>query len=65
MITVYVEPENETLTFVRHSTVLRLQDQMGLRVNDALVIRGDMLLTPDDRLNDGDEIRIRKVMSTG
>jgi sulfur carrier protein len=65
MITVFVEPDNETLTFARHSTVLRLQEQMGLRVNDALVICGDKLLTPDDRLNDGDQIRIRKVMSTG
>lgn len=65
MITVFVEPDNETLTFKRHSTVLRLQEQMGLRVNDALVIRGDKLLTPDDRLSDGDLIRIRKVMSTG
>ncbi|PKN07523.1 MAG: hypothetical protein CVU73_12255 [Deltaproteobacteria bacterium HGW-Deltaproteobacteria-8] len=65
MITVFVEPDNETLTFARHSTVLRLQEQMGLRVNDALVIRGDKLLTPDDRLNSGDLIRIRKVMSTG
>ena len=42
-----------------------LQRCLGLRVNDALIIRGDRLLTPDDRLHDGDEIRVRKVMSTG
>lgn len=65
MITVLVEPDNETLTFKRHNTVLMLQRRLGLRVNDALIIRGDRLLTPDDRLNDGDEIRVRKVMSTG
>jgi sulfur carrier protein len=65
MITVFVEPDNETLTFARHNTVLMLQRRLGLRVNDALIIRGDRLLTPDSRLNDGDEIRIRKVMSTG
>lgn len=65
MITVCVEPDNETFTFERLNTVLMLQKRLGLRVNDALVIRGDVLLTPDCRLNDGDTIRIRKVMSTG
>jgi len=65
MITVFVEPDNKTFTFARHNTVLMLQKQLGLRVNDALVIRGDALLTPDSRLSDGDEIRIRKVISTG
>lgn len=65
MITVFVEPDNETFTFERHNTVLMLQRRLGLRVNDALVIRGDRLLTSDDRLVDGDQIRIRKVTSTG
>ncbi|MDQ7835348.1 MAG: hypothetical protein RDU24_08195 [Humidesulfovibrio sp.] len=65
MITVFIEPDNETLTFERHNTVLMLQRKLNLRVNDALVIRGDKLLTPDCQLKDGDEIRIRKVMSTG
>lgn len=65
MITVFVEPDNETFTFEKHNTVLMLQKRLGLRVNDALVIRGDMLLTPDSRLEDGDQIRIRKVTSTG
>ncbi|GAB6126280.1 hypothetical protein [Humidesulfovibrio idahonensis] len=65
MIIVSVEPDNKTLTFQRHNTVLMLQKALGLRVNDALIIRGDQLLTPDSRLNDGDEILVRKVMSTG
>ena len=65
MITVFVEPDNETLTFKRHNTVLMLQRRLGLRVNDALVIRGPELLTPDRRLDDGDMLRIRKVTSTG
>jgi len=65
MITVYVEPDNETLTFERHNTVLMLQKRLGLRVNDALIIRGATLLTPDSRLEDGDEIRVRKVISRG
>ena len=65
MITVFVEPDNETLVFERHNTVLMLQRRLGLRVNDALIIRGDSLLTPDMRLLDGDQIRVRKVTSTG
>lgn len=65
MITVHVEPDNETMTFERHNTVLMLQKRLGLRVNDALIIRGSTLLTPDSRLEDGDEIRVRKVISRG
>ncbi len=65
MITVHVEPDNETMTFDRHNTVLMLQKRLGLRVNDALIIRGTTLLTPDSRLEDGDEIRVRKVISRG
>ncbi|MBU1230256.1 MAG: hypothetical protein KKA55_08105 [Proteobacteria bacterium] len=65
MITVFIEPDNETMTFVRLNTVLMLQRRLGLRVNDALVIRGEELLTPDCQLKDGDQIRVRKVMSTG
>jgi sulfur carrier protein len=65
MITVHVEPGRETHTFARHNTVLMLQKQLGLRVNDAIIIRGEKLLTPDCRLEDGDEILVRKVTSTG
>ncbi|MBA4357942.1 MAG: hypothetical protein Q7U56_07795 [Humidesulfovibrio sp.] len=65
MITVCIEPDNETLTFERLNTVLMLQRRLGLRVTDALVIRGDKLLTPDSQLKDGDLIHIRKVISTG
>jgi sulfur carrier protein len=65
MITVFVEPDNEKLAFERLNTVLMLQKRLGLRVNDALAIRGTQLLTPDCRLEDGDEILIRKVTSTG
>lgn len=65
MITVFIEPDNVTQNFERLNTVLQLQQRLGLRVNDALVIRGLELLTPDRHFNDGDEIRIRKVTSTG
>lgn len=65
MITVRIEPDNETLSFERLNTVLMLQKRLGLRVNDAIVIRGSELLTPDRQLHDGDELLVRKVVSTG
>ncbi len=65
MITVLVEPEGHALSFDRLNTVLMLQKRLDLRVNDALIIRGDRLLTPDCRIEDGDELRVRKVTSRG
>jgi len=65
MVIVHVEPEKQTLSLTRFNTVLMLQRQLGLRVNDALIIRGTELLTPDCHLKDGDEILVRKVTSTG
>lgn len=65
MITVTIEPDGETLALERHNTVLMLHKRLGLRVNDALVIRGEELLTPDRRLEDGDAITVRKVISRG
>jgi len=65
MITVFFEPDNETVSFPRLSTALQLLQRLNLRVNDALVIRGAELLTPDRALADGDALRVRKVTSTG
>jgi len=65
MITVRMEPKRSTLTFPRLNTVLQLLGKLGLRTNDALIIRGDELLTPDRRLHYGDTITVRLVMSRG
>ena len=65
MITVNMEPKGSTLTFPRINTVLQLLGKLDLRVNDALVIRGGELLTPDRRLHYGDTITVRQVMSRG
>ncbi len=65
MITVHMEPKRSTLTFPRLNTVLQLLGKLGLRTNDALIIRGDELLTPDRRLHYGDTITVRLVMSRG
>lgn len=47
---------------------LRVEDlvkQLGLNRESVLVIRGDSLVTGDARLEDGDEIEIRPVISGG
>ena len=42
-----------------------LVNQLGLNRESVLVIRGDSLVTGDVRLEDGDDIEIRPVISGG
>lgn len=65
MITVTIVPEERTLTFPKIRTVLQLLHHLDLRVNDALIIRDGELLTPDRRVDDGDRITVRPVISRG
>ncbi|QLA15427.1 hypothetical protein [Desulfolutivibrio sulfoxidireducens] len=65
MITIHLEPKKSTLTFPRINTVLQLLGKLNLKTNDALIIRGDELLTPDRRIHPGDIITVRLVMSRG
>jgi hypothetical protein len=65
MIEVYIEPEGETRRFERLNTVLQLLNRLELDRSDALVIRGERLLTPDVKFRAGDRITVRKVTSRG
>ncbi len=65
MITVHLEPGNETLTFPKINTAQQLLNKLSLGQTDALIIRGDELLTPDRRIHYGDEITVRTVISRG
>lgn len=64
-VTVYMEREEESLRFSKLNTVLQLLNKLDLGVNDALVIRGEELLTPDRKLKFGDAITVRTVVSRG
>ncbi|WP_461210349.1 ubiquitin family protein [Desulfocurvus sp. DL9XJH121] len=64
-VTVILEREGETLVFPRLNTARQLLNKLDLADNDALVIRGDELLTPDRKLAPGDEITVRTVVSRG
>jgi len=65
MITIIFEPEGGQKTFSRINTALGLLHKLGIKPTDALLIRGDELLTPDRRLHPGDRITIRFVASRG
>jgi sulfur carrier protein len=45
--------------------VKQLLEQLQLTPEAYLVIRGDELVTEDEKLNDGDSIEIRSVISGG
>lgn len=65
MITVHLEPGNKILTFPKINSALQLLNKLGLGPTEALVIRGEELLTPDRPIRYGDEITVRTVMSRG
>ncbi len=65
MITVTISSQSQPLTFPKINTVLQLLQKLDLRVNDALIIRDNELLTPDRRLHDGDHVTVRLVTSRG
>lgn len=64
-VTVTMEREEEVLEFPRLNTVRQLLNKLELGVNDALIIRGPELLTPDRKIHMGDEITVRTVVSRG
>ena len=65
MITVTFLPDGRIETFPKIKTAFQLLDKLHFRVNDALIIRDDELLTPDRRIEDGDAITVRPVLSRG
>lgn len=65
MITVQLEPDGKTVELYKTKTVTAMLNKLHLRHTMALVIRNDELLTPDERLNDGDTIIVRQVTSSG
>jgi sulfur carrier protein len=65
MVEVLIEPGNEKKVFPKLNTVRQLLSKLDLRVNDALIIRGDHLLTPDRKIKPGDTIIVRLVASRG
>ena len=65
MLYVRVETETEAREMRGVRTVRKLLNVLNLRETDALVIRGNELLTSDRHLDHGDEILVRPVRSRG
>ena len=64
-ITLVLEPEGKTAAFPRPKTVTQLLNKLGVKQCTALVIREGELLTPDRRIEIGDTITVRGVVSRG
>lgn len=64
-ITVTLEPAGGTKEIPRPKTAAQLCDRLGIRQGAALIIRDGELLTPDRRIETGDAITVRSVVSRG
>lgn len=64
-ITLVLEPAGGTRTMPRPKTARQLLEKLDIRQTTALVIRDGELLTPDRRIDAGDTITVRSVVSRG
>ena len=64
-ITVILEPDGGTRVMERPKTVTQLLNRLAVRQGTALVIRDGELLTPDRRVEKGDTVIVRTVVSRG
>ncbi len=64
-VNVRLQPEEKHLELPRPKTARQLLQALGLQEETALVARNGILLTPDVRIYNGDELLVRKVTSSG
>ncbi|WP_232300543.1 hypothetical protein [Desulfonatronovibrio magnus] len=62
---IILEPENTKRQIFGAATVLSMLNKLGLKSTQALVIRNNTLLTPDEKIHPDDEITVRVVASRG
>jgi sulfur carrier protein ThiS len=62
---VHLRPQQRTVELAGRRTVGRLLAELDILPGTAMVIRGDLLLTDGETVEDGDEIEIRAVISGG
>ncbi len=65
MVTVLLQPEEKEFELPRPKTARQLLQALNLREETALVVRNNILLTPDVRIYGGDSLLVRKVTSSG
>jgi sulfur carrier protein ThiS len=62
---VHLHPQHRTVEVEGRRRVGQLLAELGILPGTAMVIRGDILLTEGEVVEDGDEIEIRAVISGG
>lgn len=62
---VHLHPQHRTVEIAGRRSVSRLLAELGILPGTAMVIRGDLLLTDGEMVDDTDEIEIRAVISGG
>ena len=62
---VHLRPQRRTVEVQGRRRVAQLLAELGIVPGTAMVIRGDMLLTETELVEDGDEVEVRAVISGG
>ncbi|RQD67320.1 MAG: hypothetical protein D5R98_01000 [Desulfonatronovibrio sp. MSAO_Bac4] len=60
-----LQPENKIKNIFKAATVLSLLNKLDLKPTQAIVIRDNQLLTPDEKIFEEDNIIVRVVASRG
>jgi sulfur carrier protein len=62
---VHLRPQRRTVEVQGRRRVAQLLAELGIVAGTAMVIRGDMLLTDTEVIEDSDEVEVRAVISGG
>jgi sulfur carrier protein ThiS len=62
---VHLHPQHRTVEIAGRRRVAQLLAELGVLPGTAMVIRGDLLLTDGEVVEDGEEVEVRAVISGG
>ncbi len=62
---VHLHPQHRTVEIAGRRRVAQLLAELGVLPGTAMVIRGDLLLTEGEVVEDGEEVEVRAVISGG
>jgi sulfur carrier protein ThiS len=62
---VHLHPQHRTVEIAGRRRVAQLLAELGILPGTAMVIRGDLLLTDGEVVEDGEEVEVRAVISGG
>ena len=62
---VHLHPQHRTVEIAGRRRVAQLLAELGVLPSTAMVIRGDLLLTEGEVVEDGEEVEVRAVISGG